>query len=401
MIRLTCFSLLALAGGGSLLLAAEGDSEVVFRSDVSLVRVDAQVVDRANRTITGLGAEDFVLREEGRAQPIRSFSSESMPVEVVLLLDVSRSMRPHIERIASAAHQALWVLGAENRVAIMVFNRAPRIRLSFRSSRDDVEREFEALLRQETFLGGTDITRALLDAADYAGREARSDARRAIVIVTDDQTERGRDVAAVSHALAKANAVLCALIAPDAMRRGPGVGRGPGVDGPWPGGSGGPLGGIILGRRGPTGRRGPGSRPVPAGPRTQSAGTAEIARSSGGDSVTVDDASALKTTLARIRQRYALHCYVPEGVKPGQERRIGVELADAARRRYPGAEVRYRKVYISPNAAAIPPGSAVASRSPVDTGGASAQPAGGAPGRVTKRRPAVNEPAGPRGAGGL
>jgi VWFA-related protein len=402
MIRLTCFSLLALAGGGNLLLAAEGDPEVVFRSDVSLVRVDAQVVDRANRTITGLGAEDFVLREEGRAQPIRNFSSESMPVEVVLLLDVSRSMRTHIERIASAAHQALRVLGAEDRVAIMVFNRAPRLRLSFRSSRDDMEREFEALLRQETFLGGTDITGALLDAADYAGREARSDARRAIVIVTDDQTERDRDVAAVSHALAKANAVLCALIAPDAMRRGPGVGRGPGVDGPWPGGAaGGPLGGIILGRRGPNGRRGPGSRPVPAGPRTQSAGTAEIARSSGGDSVPVDDASALKTTLARIRQRYALHFYVPEGVKPGQERRIEVELADAARGRYPGAEVRYRKVYISPNAAAIPPGSAVASRSRADTGGASAQPAGGAPGRVTKRRPAVNEPAGPRGAGGL
>ena len=41
---------IAIATGG--LLAAE--EQVVFRSDVSLVRVDAQVVTRANRTVTGL-----------------------------------------------------------------------------------------------------------------------------------------------------------------------------------------------------------------------------------------------------------------------------------------------------------------------------------------------------------
>ncbi len=80
-------------------------------------------------------------------------------------------------------------------------------------------------------------------------------------------------------------------------------------------GLGGPLGGIILGRRGggPYGGRGPGGT---GGNRTQSAGTDEIARRSGGDNMSVDDASALETTLARIRQRYALHFNVPAGVKP-------------------------------------------------------------------------------------
>src|SRR2546426_2894991 len=87
-----------------------GDPSVVFRSDVSLVRVDAQVVDRDNRTITNLRAEDFVLREDGRPQQIRNFGTVSLPVDVVLLLDVSASMRPHVERIVSASHQALSVL---------------------------------------------------------------------------------------------------------------------------------------------------------------------------------------------------------------------------------------------------------------------------------------------------
>src|SRR4051812_2118257 len=61
------------------LLAA--DDDVVFRSDVSLVRVDAQVLD-GNRAITGLRREDFILRESGQVREIRNFSNEDMPVDL-------------------------------------------------------------------------------------------------------------------------------------------------------------------------------------------------------------------------------------------------------------------------------------------------------------------------------
>ena len=209
--RLWC-TLLVFAG-----VLSAADEDVVFRSDVSLVRVDAQVLGRDNRTITGLRADDFVLREEGRPQPIRNFASENMPVDVLLLLDVSASMRPHVERIVSASHEALRVLQDHDRIAIMVFDRTTRVRLPFRNSRDDVERELESLINQENFNGGTDITRALYDAASYISREGRRDARRAIVVLTDDQTERNRDVEGVSRALARADCVLSLLLAPDAM----------------------------------------------------------------------------------------------------------------------------------------------------------------------------------------
>ncbi len=372
-----------------LLSAADGD--VVFRSDVSLVRVDAQVLGRDSRTITGLRPQDFVLLDNGRPQQISNFAREEMPVDVVLLLDVSGSMRSHVERISSASRQALRVLGKDDRVAIMVFDRSTRLRLPFRGSRDDVEREFERLLNQETFDGGTDITRGLVDAAAYIGREGRRDARRAIVILTDDQTERERDEERVSRALAKADAVLMALIAPDAMRyrsRYPGAGGGNYPGGGWPG-SGDPLGGIIFGRRGGS-RRGP----VMMGSHTKSAGTAEIARESGGDSMPVDDADALETTLSRIRERYALHFHLPEGVKPGEEQIIDVQLADAARARYPNAQVRFRRVYLAPGdlrtdtavASAAPPAPQTA---PADTGDSPR----------LRRRVAVNENDGSWGSG--
>ena len=158
----------------------------MFRSDVSLVRVDAQVVDRVNRAITDLRVDDFVLHEGGRLQPIRNFASEDMPVDILFLLDVSASMGPHVQRIADASRQALMVLGTSDRMGIMVFDRSTRVRLRFSGSRLELQRELDHLLRQERFNGGTDITRAMLDAADYIRREGRRDARRAIVILTDD-----------------------------------------------------------------------------------------------------------------------------------------------------------------------------------------------------------------------
>ena len=324
------------------------DEVVTFKSEVSLVRVDVQALGRDHRALNHLTAQDFVIRDGGQIREIRNFAQESLPVDVLFLIDVSGSMRPHVERMASAAQDALNVMGKDDRVGIMVFDRASRMRLPFRSSRSDVHQAFSSLLSQETFDGGTDITRGLLDAAAYVQRNARKEARRAIVILTDDRTQRERDDVRVGRALVKADAVLSALITPDAMvfrQRSPG-----GMGGGWPGGGrqgGGGWpggirlpGGVILG--------GGGGGPM-GGPQVHSAGTSEIARESGGDSLSVDDGEALEITLSRIRQRYALYFLVPPGVRAGEERQIEVTLASNAQRRYPDAEVLFRRTYIAPS----------------------------------------------------
>lgn len=386
---------------GAFLSGAQDDTTIVFRSDVALVRVDAQVLDHDNRAVTGLRAEDFVLRQDGHVLPIRNFASENMPIDVLLLLDVSGSMRVHVQRIADAAHEALHVLANDDRVAIMVFDTYTRVRMPFRNSRDDVNRELERLLRQESFNGGTDITRALLDGADYVRQQGRRDARRAIVVLTDDQTQRSRDEAAVGRALQRADAVLSLLLAPDAMgggygRHGGGGGY-PGGGTGWPGGGGGgPLGGIILGRRGGYGGRQPGGG---YGGQTHSAGTATIARESGGDTMNVDDAYALETTLQRLRQRYALYFHQPEGTKAGEERSIEVDLADSARRHHPTSEIRYRRVYLAPTGSPDNSGPTMVTRAPSsipsERQSSSTIPDSDRP--SSRRRVAVSEPSeGPR-----
>ena len=325
------------------------DQPVVFHSDVSLARVDAQVLDSHNRTITGLRVQDFVLRENGKPQPIHNFASENMPIDILLLLDVSASMRPHVERISNAAQDALRVLGDNDRVAIMVFDTYTRVRLSFRGNRSDINRGLSDVLNQESFNGGTSITRAMLAAADYVQRNARSEARRAVVILTDDGSQDGRDDAGVERALSRADAVLSFLQAPEIMVQQRGGRRGGGypgsTGGTWPGGGWPGSGPVILGGGG--GGLGRGGYGYPGGGMqsgNHSAGTADIARDSGGDTFPVDDASALEETLSRLRQRYALHFNASDA-----HGTLQVDLTDAARRRYPDAEIHYRRVTLTGN----------------------------------------------------
>jgi hypothetical protein len=163
------------------------------------------------------------------------------------------------------------------------------------------------------------------------------------------------------------------------------------MGGGWPGGGGGGWpGGGGGGRRG--GGNGTNGNGQGSGSQSHSAGTAEIARDSGGDSLSLSESAALETTLTRIRQRYALNFHMPPDVKPGQERNIELSLTPAAAQRYPEADLRYRRVYLGPDAATAP--------------NAAPPAATPAPANVIRdsdappptRRPAVNEPAGPPGA---
>jgi VWFA-related protein len=353
-----CCSLLAAAGCAR---AADDQSTPVFHSDVSVGRIDALVLDRSQHPISDLVKEDFTLRQDGKPIPIREAGFESLPVDVLLLLDVSGSMQVHVQRVADASHEALAVLGNQDRVAIMVFDTHTRVRLPFKEDLGEVERKLDDVVRSERFNGGTNINGALMDAAAYMEREERRQARHAIVIVTDDQA-RACDQIRVQAALDKADAVLMVLLAPaweGPYSTGPVPGGGrtggqppmsgqPPLSRPWPGGGIGGLGGVIWApRRSPM----PGAPPVTVGGTMvgMHAGAPEIARASGGDSLSINDAGAVETTFERIRKRYAIYFHLPEGMDAG--RGMELDLTDAARRRHPDASMQYRQITLAKDGA--------------------------------------------------
>jgi VWFA-related protein len=365
------------------------DSNVTFKSDVNLVRVDVQVLSSTNQPITTLRREDFRLTDNGQVREISSLSREAVPMDIVLLLDVSGSMRPHVERVASAAHQALTVLGNKDRVGIMTFDRTSRVILPFSGNHDDVVRGFEELLNREDFNGGTHIQRGMSDAIRYLKQNARPGTRRAVVILTDDVSEFAVDEFRIGRDLEDANATLSALIAPDAMghrQQIPTTSRT---------GGGGGMGGmtlpdIIFGRRmpGAGGQRMPGGVTIGRGSHMHSGATPRIARASGGDSMDVANASSLEDTLERLRQSYALYFNAADA-SGGQQRNIDIRLAGSAASRHPNAQLIYRGSYNAVEGATT---------SAPDTGVGDIPTApptvstNDDPAPRMKRRPAVNEP---------
>lgn len=64
----------------------------VFRSAVELTSITATVRDQDGRLVTGLTRDAFEIHEDGIRQEIIQFTSERVPVSLVVLLDISDSM---------------------------------------------------------------------------------------------------------------------------------------------------------------------------------------------------------------------------------------------------------------------------------------------------------------------
>jgi VWFA-related protein len=198
-----CFRLAALA---AIALAQES---TVFKTAVSLVHVDAEVTD-GTRLLSDFHKEDFRVFDNGAVQTVLYFSQEETPLDLILLFDISGSMNPKLEKIASSAHAALAELMHGDRVAVMVFNRKSTIVGPFTGEMPAVEQTInEKVLGKAQ--GGTHILRAVSDAAAYFLKEPRTERRRAVLIMTDNHGQPSGHTDAVVRALWEADALLCGL----------------------------------------------------------------------------------------------------------------------------------------------------------------------------------------------
>jgi hypothetical protein len=67
--------------------------QIMLKVDVGLVTVGVRVTDKKSRPVTGLTLKDFTLLENDQPYPISFFSSEEMPISLVILFDHSSSMK--------------------------------------------------------------------------------------------------------------------------------------------------------------------------------------------------------------------------------------------------------------------------------------------------------------------
>ena len=278
--------------------------DVLFRTGVSLVRVDAQVNSAAGG-VNGLTREDFEIRGNGELQRVLYCSQEEQPLDLLLLFDNSGSMLPAMRRLAASAHTALSELRKGDRVAVANFNSEAWLMSDFNDDLDAVEKTVARVVDLR-FGGGTHILSAIDMAGEYFHKHADPQRRHAILILTDDDGQSSASEKSVVNHMWADDILLCGLIIPTPMSQ-RGAARREGEEN-------------MLG----------------------------VAAKTGGETVDADDPGhAFREMLRRIRRRYSIYYAMPAG-KTGSSRRVAVDLSPQGRSRYPDAQVLARKGYAIP-----------------------------------------------------
>jgi VWFA-related protein len=296
-------------------LACLAQDTALFRTDISLVRVDAEVTD-GTQLLAGLHKEDFLIKDNGQPQPILYFSQDVLPLDLILLFDISGSMRPNVQKAAVTARVALAELHAGDRVAVMTFHSRSQIVATFTDDLDAVERTINVEVLAGKFKGGTRLLAGVDDAAKYFLEQPRTGRRRAVLILTDDYGQRSRRPSTVVHRLWEADAILSGLI----IRSGAGTAITTASM------IANPVMGLAM-REGMDG----------------------VADKTGGDTIKADDpGDAFRDAMRRIRLRYSLYYAMP-AAQPGEQRQVKVELTADALRLHPTGRVRARRGYLAPS----------------------------------------------------
>lgn len=92
-----------------------------FKTNVRLVEIYATVFDHSGRAVDGLTKDQFEIRDDGQAQPIRVFEATTDALSCALLLDTTGSMRDAIPVLRNAGRNLIDALRPGDAVGVYSF----------------------------------------------------------------------------------------------------------------------------------------------------------------------------------------------------------------------------------------------------------------------------------------
>lgn len=158
-----------------------------FRASVDVVRLDALVL-QDGRPVAGLGAADFAVTDNGDRQVIEVRPLARLPIDVVVALDTSDSVRgPRLDRLREAALALIAQLTPADRATLATFNHMVTL-----GPRDTAPDTLSTLVHGITARGDTALVDAVVAALAWSwGRE-----RPMLILVFSD----GRDTTSWTRA---------------------------------------------------------------------------------------------------------------------------------------------------------------------------------------------------------
>jgi VWFA-related protein len=107
---------------------APSAQQPTFSAKRESVRVDVLVTDRG-KVVTGLGASDFEIRDNGVPQTVDLVSFQQIPLNVFLALDVSTSVSgERLKHLQTAGHALLDRMAQDDRSALLTFSHSVILR---------------------------------------------------------------------------------------------------------------------------------------------------------------------------------------------------------------------------------------------------------------------------------
>lgn len=200
--------------------ARDSSQPGAFRSAVELVALQVSVVDPQHRYVDGLRVDDFGVYEEGAPQAVALFSAATAPLDVMVLLDTSASMKLRMPVAQDAAIAFVRELRAEDRAAVVLFSTGVRVVQPLTSEIPALERA----IRGAQARGGTSIHQAVYIALRELTRARRGDQeprRQALVVLSDgeDNTSSISFEDAIGEARRAGVTIFTILPAPDAAAK--------------------------------------------------------------------------------------------------------------------------------------------------------------------------------------
>jgi VWFA-related protein len=166
--------------------SSKDEKAATFRLDVRLVQVDTQVVDKKTRhAAASLKQDDFQVLEDNVPQKISSFSQDTMPLSIVLLFDLTDSVRPVLRSLGEGALEALQHLKPEDEVTVMVYAASAQVLQEATTDRALAVAAIERASRMESAEAAF-FNEGIFQAAEQLTKSKNSSSRRVIIWLTDD-----------------------------------------------------------------------------------------------------------------------------------------------------------------------------------------------------------------------
>ena len=173
--------------------------------------------------IDGLKATDVSIEEDGDKRELIRLNSHEQALSMIVLIDMSGSMRQFHGHIRDIALEAISPLKPEDEVALIVFKDDAELIQGFTK---DKQIAAEAIKKIGPASRQTYLNKAVFLAAEYSRRHSNPNNRRIIILITDDKVNKAsndedksppRDE--VSKELIESRAVMCGLIMPEPKNR--------------------------------------------------------------------------------------------------------------------------------------------------------------------------------------